>query len=518
MATNNANFKVKNGLDAVGDITTAADFKSSSTAAGAPSFNSYSAGVRTILYDNVGAASAGYTTGINSGEFWHTTSDTTGSFKWYGGVTLAATLTGTGALTTVGDITAGNNLRSSYSSGDEGGQIFLNKSVTNTTINSGVNIDVYQNKLRIWEDGGTNRGVYIDITSAGAGVGTNLLGTSTDTNYYPSAIVFNAGTTAGPTLDLTMSGTGAPDLTAVAIPSAGASASGVVTTGSQTFAGAKTFSSAVTAAGLTLSSTTSPITLNASVGTSGQVLTSAGAGATPTWTNVSYAGGTLTSGLVLATGTTSLQPLKFVAGTNLTNPATGVKEYDGTVFYSTANTNPGRALETQSYYYASSSNYSMDFSGSGAAQSMLGGASTGITVAAGTTYEFELDAALQHQYVANTGITGTFSMVNSGGALAAYTAFIDYGTNTTSFTTATTMSSIRTTGNVTFMAAISSGSRYGIIKVRGLLRITGSGTTKIYPAISTSSTNDNSWTVQSGLVFKMTPIGNGTVTSVGTWA
>jgi hypothetical protein len=36
--------------------------------------------------------------------------------------------------------------------------------------------------------------------------------------------------------------------------------------------------------GITLSSTTTPITLNASVGTSGQVLTSAGTGATPTWT------------------------------------------------------------------------------------------------------------------------------------------------------------------------------------------------------------------------------------------
>jgi len=74
--------------------------------AGAPTFNSYSGGVRTIYYDNIGAASAGYTVGINSGEFWHTTSDTTGSFKWYGGVTLAATLTGTGAFTAVGDIAA----------------------------------------------------------------------------------------------------------------------------------------------------------------------------------------------------------------------------------------------------------------------------------------------------------------------------------------------------------------------------------------------------------------------------
>jgi hypothetical protein len=231
-----------------------------------------------------------------------------------------------------------------------------------------------------------------------------------------------------------------------------------------------------------------------------------------------FTGGTLTSGLVLATGTTSLQPLKFVAGTNLTTPVTGVKEYDGTVFYSTANTNPGRALETQSYYYVSNSDFNIDFSGSGASQSMFGGPTTGLTVAAGTTYEFELDAAVQHQYQVNTGITGTFAMQNTGGATVAVTSFVDYGSNTTGFTTATTMSTVRTTGNVTFMAAISSGSRYGIIRVRGILRVTGSGTTKVYPGLAASATNDNTWIVASGAVFKMTPIGNGTVTTVGTWA
>jgi hypothetical protein len=200
-------------------------------------------------------------------------------------------------------ITTAGKLQSTASAGDEGGEIFLNKSVTNTTLNGGVTIDVYQNKLRFFEQGGTARGYYIDISGGGAGVATNLVSggsytlpaatstvlggielfsdtvqstaansvtttasrtyglqlnssgqavvnvpwTDTDTNYYPSAIVFNAGTTAGPTLDLTMSGSGAPDLTAVAIPSAGASASGIVTTGSQTFAGAKTFTGTVKA-------------------------------------------------------------------------------------------------------------------------------------------------------------------------------------------------------------------------------------------------------------------------------
>ena len=58
--------------------------------------------------------------------------------------------------------------------GDEGGEIFLNKPATNTSINTGVTVDIYQNKLRIFESGGSARGAYIDITGLEAGVATNL--------------------------------------------------------------------------------------------------------------------------------------------------------------------------------------------------------------------------------------------------------------------------------------------------------------------------------------------------------
>jgi hypothetical protein len=68
------------------------------------------------------------------------------------------------------------NLESTFQSGDEGGEIFLSKSVNNTTLTTGISIDVYQNKLRIFETGGSNRGVYIDIANgASGGIGTNLL-------------------------------------------------------------------------------------------------------------------------------------------------------------------------------------------------------------------------------------------------------------------------------------------------------------------------------------------------------
>lgn len=82
----------------------------------------------------------------------------------------------TGNVSSTGKLSAGGNLESTNSSGDEGGEIFLSKAVTNTTLTGGVTIDVFQNKLRFFEQGGNARGYYIDITTGGDGVGTNLVG------------------------------------------------------------------------------------------------------------------------------------------------------------------------------------------------------------------------------------------------------------------------------------------------------------------------------------------------------
>jgi hypothetical protein len=72
-------------------------------------------------------------------------------------------------------------------SGDEGGEILLAKSQTNNSLTgSGITIDSYQNRLRIFEQGGDARGVYLDLTKTPAGVSGELL-------WKASGIV-NAGT------------------------------------------------------------------------------------------------------------------------------------------------------------------------------------------------------------------------------------------------------------------------------------------------------------------------------------
>ena len=91
----------------------------------------------------------------------------------------------TDALTVAGQL-LGSTLKSTQSSGDEGGQIDLSTAATNSSLAGGsVAIDIFQNRLRIFEAGGTNRGVYIDMANgATAGVGTDLLSPSSATDGW----------------------------------------------------------------------------------------------------------------------------------------------------------------------------------------------------------------------------------------------------------------------------------------------------------------------------------------------
>lgn len=78
-------------------------------------------------------------------------------------------------ITADGDV-SGKYLKATNSTGDEGGEILLSKPQTNTTIaGTGVTLDIWQNRLRFFEQGGDARGYYIDITNGGSGASTSLV-------------------------------------------------------------------------------------------------------------------------------------------------------------------------------------------------------------------------------------------------------------------------------------------------------------------------------------------------------
>lgn len=97
--------------------------------------------------------------------------------------TGSITLSMPSSIVVANNITANENLVSNFSSGPEGGEIHLATPQTDTTLSGPIKIDVYANRIRFFEGGGSARGAYIDLTAAGSGASTNLLGTSGAMNY-----------------------------------------------------------------------------------------------------------------------------------------------------------------------------------------------------------------------------------------------------------------------------------------------------------------------------------------------
>jgi hypothetical protein len=89
------------------------------------------------------------------------------------------TFTGTNTFTTTttlrGEVSIGTG------SGDEGGEIQLALSQTNTTLTGSVVVDVWRDRLRIFEGGSNNRGAFLNLVSQSNSVGSEIV-TSTSVN------------------------------------------------------------------------------------------------------------------------------------------------------------------------------------------------------------------------------------------------------------------------------------------------------------------------------------------------
>jgi hypothetical protein len=112
-----------------------------------------------------------------------------------------ATLDGTQTLTNK-TLTTPNiyNPTFTQNGGDEGGEVKFAPAATNTTLSTGVTLDVWQDRVRLFETGGTNRGVYINLAGASASVGSELStnnNTQTLTNKTLSNAVISGTLSAG---------------------------------------------------------------------------------------------------------------------------------------------------------------------------------------------------------------------------------------------------------------------------------------------------------------------------------
>jgi hypothetical protein len=98
-------------------------------------------------------------------------------------------------------------------------------------------------------------------------------------------------------------------------------------------------------------------TASVNYGTTGQLFTSGGASAAPTWTSVTGSGNIVSAtsptitNLTLAAGTTSLAPLVMTSGTSLTSPVAGAIEFDGSTFFSTDDVTDGRGYIPSIHFF-----------------------------------------------------------------------------------------------------------------------------------------------------------------------
>ena len=92
----------------------------------------------------------------------------------------------TGSLKVNGSTTLSGSVIVAAAGGSEGGEIDLAYAPTTTLTGSFVAVDVYQDRVRIFENGGNSRGVYVDLSKAPAGVAGELM--------WKTGGIVNAGT------------------------------------------------------------------------------------------------------------------------------------------------------------------------------------------------------------------------------------------------------------------------------------------------------------------------------------
>jgi hypothetical protein len=210
-------------------------------------------------------------------------------------------------------------------------------------------------------------------------------------------------------------------------------------------------------------------------------------------------------------GTTTVAPLKFTSGTNLTTAAAGAMEYDGKVFYGTHVANSRGTIPTEQFCCSTST---LTLGNNTTLQKVFNTSTNGaLTVAAATTYFFE--CMLNLSSMSGTSGNMGFSIVGAGTATFTSAGWQALGVDATTLTTAAAAggsysASQTATGNI---VTAQTGTAVTVL-IKGIFRINAGGT--IIPSVQLTNAaaavvGVNSW-------FKCTPVGTNTVTTVGNWS
>ena len=222
----------------------------------------------------------------------------------------------------------------------------------------------------------------------------------------------------------------------------------------------------------------------------------------------SFAGGTLTSELILAANSASLTPLAFQAGTLNSSPLAGDMEYDGDVFYTTVGSDNRGVLATE-YFVVLQSNNTM--TSQTAAQPLFDGGSTGLTNGAlslGTgTFFFECVFYL----TSLSTTTGSFGFAIGG--TATKTQYWEARAKKSTLATAAAGSTTFNTAANTTLATTST-TNTGYASIAGTIDITVAGT--IIPQLSL--TVAAAAVVNTGSYFRIRRMGSNTVAYIGNWS
>jgi hypothetical protein len=215
--------------------------------------------------------------------------------------------------------------------------------------------------------------------------------------------------------------------------------------------------------------------------------------------------------VVLPAGTSSIAPLDFTAGTNLTSAEAGAMEYDGKVPYFTPQGTQRGVIPGMQYYELNST---LALSSSTAGQAWLG---VSCTLSSGTVYAFQgtyatIKTTTTTSHTLGSGFGGTATLNNIGYWLVRYF-------DTAGFTVVNETAIcgyIQTAASTTTMSASTAATLYQVLTFNGIVSVNAGGT--FTPQAFVSATGPI-YTTQVGSYFMIYPIGtSGANINVGTWA